>query len=53
MFRLFNKLFSALLTFSGSLRTKSMYLDNKPCMAGPTLIGFNFVEFDYCPFMIK
>ena len=39
MFRLIKQVFITLLSFSGSLATKYVSLNNEPCMIGPTLIG--------------
>ena len=53
MFWLIKKKFIALLSFSGSLATKCVTLNNEPCMTGPTLIDLNPVELNYFPFMIS
>ena len=42
-----------LLSFSSSLATKSLSLNNKPCMVRPTLIDLNPVELKYYSFMIS
>ena len=46
------RLFIALLSFSISLATKCLFLNEEPCMARPTLINMNPVELKYYPFMI-
>ena len=54
-------LFIALLSFSSSLArvanvsngTKCLFLNDEPCVAKPTLIDLNSVEFKYYPFMIN
>ena len=53
MLRLIKQVFIALLSFSGSLTTKSVSLNNEPCMIRPTLIDLNPVELNYYPFMIS
>ena len=53
MFRLIKQVFIALLSFSGSLTTTSVSLNNEPCMIRPTLIDLNPVELNYYPFMIS
>ena len=52
MFRLIKQVFTALLSFSGSLATKFVPLNNEPCMIRPTLINLNPFEPNYYPFMI-
>ena len=41
MFWLFKQVFIRLLSFSGSLATKCMSFNNKPCMIRPSLIDLN------------
>ena len=53
MFRLIKQVFIALLSFSGSLTTKCVSLNNEPCMIRPTLIDLNPVELNYYPFLIS
>ena len=53
MLHLFNPIFVALLTFSESLATKCLSLNNEPCMVRPTLIDLNPIEINYYPFMIS
>ena len=53
MFSLIKQVFIVLLSFSVSLATKCMFLDDEPCMVRPTLIDMNPVELKYCPFMIS
>ena len=42
-----------LLSFSKSLASKCVSLNNQPCMIRVFLIGFNHVQFKYYPFMIS
>ena len=42
-----------LLSFSSSLATKCLSLNDEPCMVRPTLIDFNHVELKYYPLMIS
>ena len=46
-------LFIVLLSFSSSLATKCLFLNDEPCMVRPTLIGLNPVDLKYYPFMIS
>ena len=46
-------LFIVLLTFSKSLATKCLFLNDELCMVRPTLIDMNPVELKYYPFMIS
>ena len=46
-------LFIVLLSFSSSLATKCLFLNDEPCMVRPTLIDMNPVELNYYPFMIS
>ena len=49
-------LFIVLLRFSLSLardQTKSLFLNDEPCMVRPTLIDMNPIELKYYPFMIS
>ena len=41
-----------LLSFSESLATKFVLLNDEPCVVRPTLIDLNSVELKYYPFMI-
>ena len=41
------------LSFSESLATKCMFLNDEPCMIRPSLIDMNPVELKYYPFMIS
>ena len=43
-------MFIALLSFSSSLATKCLSLNDEPCMIRPTLIDFNPVELKDYPF---
>ena len=47
------QVFIALLSFSESLATKCVSLNNQLCLIRPTIIDLNFVELDYCPFMSR
>ena len=42
-----------MLSFSVSLATKCLSLNNEPCTNRPTLIDLSPVDFDYYPFMIS
>ena len=46
-------MFIALLSFSGSLATKSVSLNNETCMARPTLIDLSHIKLNYYPFIIS
>ena len=46
-------LFTASLSFSESLATKCLFLNDEPCMVRPTLIGINSVNLQFYPFMIS
>ena len=46
-------LFIVLLSFSSSLATKCLFLNDEPCMVRPTLIDMNPVELKFYPFMIS
>ena len=46
-------LFIVLLSYSESLPTKCLFLDNEPCMVRPILIDMYPVELKYYPFMIS
>ena len=51
MFSLRKQVFTLLLSFRSSLVTKCMSLNDKPCMARPTLFDLNPLELKYYPFM--
>ena len=53
MFWLIKEVFIALLSFSESLATKFVSLNNEPCMIRPTLIDVNPFELSYYPFVIS
>ena len=54
MFSLIKQGFIVLiLSFSESLATKCLFLNDKPCMVRPILIDLNSVELKYYPFMIS
>ena len=53
MFSLIKQLSIVLLSFSESLATKLMFLNDEPCMVRPTVIDMNPVELKYYPFMIS
>ena len=44
IFRLIKQVFVTYLTFSGSLTTKCMSLNNAPCFIRPAIIDLNPVE---------
>ena len=46
-------MFIVLLSFSSSLTTKYLSLNDEPCMVRPTLIDLNSVELKYYPFIIS
>ena len=46
-------LFIVLLSFSISLATKCLFLNDEPCMVRPTLIDMDFNEPNSYPFMIS
>ena len=52
-YKLTFSLFIVLLSFSESLAKKCLFLNDKPCMVRPILIGMNPVEDKYCPFVIS
>ena len=43
----------AFLSFSESLATKFVSLNNEPCTIRPTVIDLNPIELNYYPFMIN
>ena len=51
MFRL--NVFNTLLSFSGSLANKCLFLNNEPCMIRPTFTDLNPSELIYYPFVIR
>ena len=53
MFSRTKQVFITLLTFSRSLATKCVSLNNESCMIRPFLIDLNPVELKYYPFMIS
>ena len=53
MLWLIKQVFIALLSFSGSLATKCMPLNNEPFIARPTLIDLNPVEINYYSIVIS
>ena len=53
MFSLIKQVLNVLLSFSSSLGTKYLSLNNEPCMTRPTLIDDIPVELNYYPFMIS
>lgn len=52
MLSLIKQVFSALLSFSGSLTSKYVSLNNEPSMLRPTFFDLNPVEVNYNPFMV-
>ena len=53
MFSLIKQMFTLILSFSSSLATKCVSLNDEPCMVRPTLIDLNPVEIKYYPFVIS
>ena len=53
MFGLIKQVFNTLLSFSRSLATECVSLNNKPCLVSPTLIDLNPVDLKYYPFVIS
>ena len=53
MFSLIKLVFTVLLSFSESLATKFLSLNDEPCMVRPILIDLNLVEVKYYPFIIS
>ena len=53
MFSLIKQVFVVLLSFSESLTTKCLFLNDEPYMVRPTLIDMNLVELKYYQFMIS
>ena len=53
MFWLNKQVFIGLLSFSESLATECVSLNNQLCLIRRTIIDLNFVELDYCPFMSR
>ena len=53
MFWLIKQGFMALLSFSESLATKCVSLDNEPCMTKSTLVDLNHIELDYYSFIMN
>ena len=53
MFSLIKQVFIVLSSFSSSVATKSVSLNDEPCMIRPTLIDLNPVEVKYYLFMIS
>ena len=53
MFSILKQALIVLLSFSSSLATKCVSLNDKPCMFRPTLIDLNPVELTYYLFMIS
>ena len=46
-------MFIVLLSFSESLETKCLFLNDETCMVRPILIDLNPIELKYYPFMIS
>ena len=53
MFRLIKQVFITLLSFSESLTTKCVSLNNEPCMVRLTFIDLNSVELNFYRFVIS
>ena len=52
MFKFIKQTFTALLTFSESLATKIISLNDEPCLVKPTLFNLNLNEVHYYRFMV-
>ena len=53
MFEFFKKMFIGLLSFSRSLATKCMSLNNEQCKTRTFIIDLNPVDFKYSLFMVR
>ena len=53
MFSLIKQVFIVLLSFSESLATRCLFLNDEPCLVRPTLINLNTMELKYCPSIIS
>ena len=53
MFELIKQMLIALLSFSRSIAAKCVSLNNKSCVARPTLVSLNPIEISFYPFMIS
>ena len=53
MLSLIKQVFIALLSFSRTLPTECVPLNDKPCTVTPTLIILNPIELKFYPFMIS
>ena len=53
MFRLTKKVLITLSSFSRSIATKCISLNNEIWLATPVLIDLNSNELHYCPFMVS
>ena len=53
IFKLIRQTFVASSSFSGSLATKCMSLNDEPCLVRPNLIDLNPNELYYYPFMVS
>ena len=53
MLSLIKQVFIVLLSFSRTLSTECVPLNDKPCMVTPTLVILNPVELKFYPFMIS
>ena len=53
MFSFIKQVFIVLLSFSESLATKCLLLNEEPCMLRPTHINISPVQLKYYPFMIS
>ena len=51
IFSLNKQVFIVLLSFSEPLTAKCLFLNDEPCMVGPTLIDLNSVDIKKYPFM--
>ena len=53
MLSLIKQVFIVLISFSESLATNCLFLDDEKCIVRPTLVDLNSVELKYYPFMIS
>ena len=53
MFSLIKQVFIVLLSFSSSLTTKCLSLNDEPCMLRPTVFNLNPVKLKYYPLMVS
>ena len=53
MVSLIKQVFIVLLSFTSSLATRFVSLNDELCIVRPTLIGLNLIKLKYYPFMIS